>query len=107
MASPWPSIPRLHTSQFSVAVIPETVRNTTLKTIGVGDTVNIEIDVICKTVRRYLDTMLSESGTLTLTKGGKRLRGFLVLELIGISQPNPTSAPSSHGECQGGGRSGI
>ena len=62
------TIAQLQTDRFSVAVIPETVRNTTLKTIGVGDTVNIEIDVICKTVRRYLDTMLSESGTLTLDK---------------------------------------
>ncbi len=62
------TIATLHPTQFSVAVIPETLRNTTLQTISIGDMVNIEIDVISKTVRRYLETMLSESGTLTVDK---------------------------------------
>jgi riboflavin synthase len=62
------TIATLQPTQFSVAVIPETLRNTTLHTIGVGEPVNIEIDVISKTVRRYLDTMLSASGTLTVDK---------------------------------------
>ena len=58
----------LKTDRFSVAVIPETLRATTLDGARVGDRVNIEIDVIVKTVRRYLDTMLPDAPSLTMNK---------------------------------------
>ena len=58
----------LKTDRFSVAVIPETMRATTLAGARVGERVNIEIDVIVKTVRRYLDTMLPDASSLTVSK---------------------------------------
>jgi len=58
----------LNADRFSVAVIPETLRATTLAHTRVGDRVNIEIDVIVKTVRRYLDTMLPDASSLTVNK---------------------------------------
>ena len=58
----------LKTDRFSVAAIPETLRATTLAGARVGDRVNIEIDVIVKTVRRYLDTMLPDAPSLTMNK---------------------------------------
>jgi riboflavin synthase len=58
----------LKTDRFCVAVIPETLRATTLAHARVGDRVNIEIDVIVKTVRRYLDTMLPSAPSLTVNK---------------------------------------
>jgi len=58
----------LKTDRFGVAVIPETIRATTLAWARVGDRVNIEIDVIVKTVRRYLDTMLPDASSLTMNK---------------------------------------
>jgi riboflavin synthase len=39
-------------SGFSVAIIPYTWENTTFKTLQVGDTVNLEFDVIGKYVAR-------------------------------------------------------
>lgn len=41
-------------NSFFVAIIPYTWQHTNLKTIGVGDTVNIEFDMIGKYVERYL-----------------------------------------------------
>jgi len=41
---------------FEVALIPHTLEVTTLGDRGVGDMVNLEIDVIAKYVARYLDT---------------------------------------------------
>ena len=58
----------LKTDRFSVAVIPETMRATTLARARVGERVNIEIDVIVKTVRRYLDTMLPNASSLSVNK---------------------------------------
>ena len=39
---------------FSVAIIPYTMENTTFRTLGAGDTVNLEFDIIGKYVRRLL-----------------------------------------------------
>lgn len=40
--------------RFSVAFIPYTLENTTIGTINVGDSVNLEIDVIAKYVAKYV-----------------------------------------------------
>jgi len=40
---------------FSVAIIPYTFNHTTFKTINIGDTVNLEFDVIGKYVKRLND----------------------------------------------------
>ncbi|WP_179318677.1 riboflavin synthase [Winogradskyella helgolandensis] len=42
-------------NRFSVAIIPYTFNHTTLKTIKVGDTINLEFDVIGKYVKRLND----------------------------------------------------
>lgn len=42
-------------NQFSVAIIPYTYEHTTFKTLNVGDTVNLEFDVIGKYVKRLND----------------------------------------------------
>jgi riboflavin synthase len=58
--------------RFGVALIPTTLAETTLKDRHPGDAVNIELDVIGKYVRRYLQAMLAGSDTsaggLTLEK---------------------------------------
>lgn len=44
---------------FSVSLIPTTLEHTTLGTRQVGDTVNIEVDVIAKYVERLMEARLS------------------------------------------------
>jgi len=41
-------------NSFTVAVIPYTLEQTTLGAAGVGDLVNIEVDVVAKYVERLL-----------------------------------------------------
>lgn len=43
-------------SRFGVNIVPHTARHTTLGTLVVGDTVNLEVDVIA----RYLERLLAE-----------------------------------------------
>jgi riboflavin synthase len=45
---------------FEVALIPHTLRATTLGRSGPGDRVNLEVDVLAKYVKRYLDRLLPE-----------------------------------------------
>ncbi|EPR72392.1 Riboflavin synthase eubacterial/eukaryotic [Winogradskyella psychrotolerans RS-3] len=42
-------------NRFSVAIIPYTFNHTTFKTLQVGDTINLEFDVIGKYVKRLND----------------------------------------------------
>ena len=58
----------LNRSSFSVALIPQTLKKTTLGTAKVGDTVNIETDIIVKTIKSYLDKILPQKQTLTVEK---------------------------------------
>ena len=53
---------------FSVAVIPVTCKETTLNQIKTGDVVNIETDIICKTIRKQLEQMSVSGGGLTMDK---------------------------------------
>lgn len=57
---------------FRVALIPTTLAETTLAGLAVGDPVNIEVDILGKYVRRYLQQMLTTpspaAGGLTLEK---------------------------------------
>jgi len=52
-------------SSFSVSVIPETLRRTTLGKAKVGDCVNIETDIIVKTVKKHLEKILPKTEPLT------------------------------------------
>jgi len=45
---------------FHVALIPHTLEVTTLSKLGVGDPVNLEVDVFGKYVKQYLDRVLPD-----------------------------------------------
>lgn len=50
---------------FSVCVIPETLKRTTLGKANIGDSVNIETDIIVKAVKRQLENILPKKEPLT------------------------------------------
>ena len=62
------TIASMDQSSFSVAVIPETLARTTLARAKVGDAVNIETDIIVKTIMSKLDKMLAPAPPLTVEK---------------------------------------
>jgi len=53
---------------FSVWIIPETLKRTTLDKAKIGDYVNIETDIIVKTIKRQLDEILPKKQGLTAEK---------------------------------------
>jgi len=53
---------------FTVAVIPETLKKTTLGKAKAGDIVNIETDMIIKTVKKQLGRILPKEQKLTVEK---------------------------------------
>lgn len=59
------TIANMDEGSFSVAVIPETLKKTTLGTAKTGDMVNIETDIIVKTIRIAIDKILPTKQTLT------------------------------------------
>ncbi len=55
-------------SIFRVAVIPETLKRTTLGEARIGDVVNIETDIISKIIKKQLENILPKGQTLTVEK---------------------------------------
>jgi riboflavin synthase len=53
---------------FGVSIIPETLKRTTLGKAKTGDCVNIEIDIIVKTIKSQLDEILPKKQSLTAEK---------------------------------------
>jgi riboflavin synthase len=53
---------------FTVAIIPETWNKTNLQFAKAGQNVNIETDIIVKTVRKQLENIASSEGNLTIDK---------------------------------------
>jgi len=53
---------------FTVAIIPETWNNTNLANSRVGDIVNIETDIITKTVKKQLEKIMPQKSSLTIDK---------------------------------------
>jgi riboflavin synthase len=53
---------------FRVAIIPQTLKETTLGTAKVGDEVNIETDIIVKTIRSELHRILPPGQKLTVER---------------------------------------
>ena len=53
---------------FSFSIIPETLKRTTLSKVKIGDCVNIETDIIVKTIKRQLDEILPKKQGLTAEK---------------------------------------
>jgi riboflavin synthase len=53
---------------FRVAIIPQTLKKTTLGSAKNGDLVNIETDIIVKTIKKQLEMLLPQKQTLTVEK---------------------------------------
>jgi riboflavin synthase len=62
------TIASMEGSSFGVAVIPETLKKTTLGEAKTGDVVNIETDIITKTIKKQLEKILPQKQTLTEEK---------------------------------------
>ncbi|XAM00340.1 riboflavin synthase [Phycisphaeraceae bacterium D3-23] len=56
------TLARVHDDAFEVALIPETLSQTTLGALTVGDTVNIEADILAKTVVHQMQRMCGGPG---------------------------------------------
>jgi riboflavin synthase len=62
------TIANMDEDSFSVSIIPQTLKATTLGAAKIGDTVNIETDIIVKTIRSELDKILPQEQKLTVEK---------------------------------------
>ena len=62
------TIANLETNSFTVAVIPETLKKTTLGSCRVADTVNIEIDILSKMIKSQIKKILGTTEGLTIDK---------------------------------------
>jgi riboflavin synthase len=62
------TIAKMDEGGFSIALIPTTLKDTTLGKARVGDVVNIETDILIKAVRKQLEKILPGGGTLTAEK---------------------------------------
>ncbi|MCJ7728858.1 MAG: riboflavin synthase [Sedimentisphaerales bacterium] len=68
------TIAELNAEGFTVAIIPQTLQKTTLGTAKISQTVNVEIDIITKTVKKHLDKLSPSQNGLTIE--GLRQQGF-------------------------------
>ena len=62
------TIASMDQNSFSVAIIPETLKKTTLSKVKIGDEVNIETDIIVKAVKKQLEKILPQTQPLTAEK---------------------------------------
>ena len=62
------TVAAMDSKTFTVAVIPQTLGATTLGTAKVGDSVNIETDIIVKTVKKQLENILPQRGELSVER---------------------------------------
>ena len=60
------TIARMDIASFTVAVIPTTLKFTTLASAKSGDEVNIETDIIVKTIKKQLQKIMSDKSGLTV-----------------------------------------
>ena len=56
------TIVKLNKDNFTVSLIPQTLNRTTLGKLKAGDKVNIETDLIVKTVKKYMEQFLPKQG---------------------------------------------
>ena len=66
------TIAGIEKDSFSIALIPETLNKTTFGKVKIGDKVNIETDIIVKTIKRQLEKILPQGEPLT----AERLKGL-------------------------------
>ena len=62
------TIASMDENSFSAAIIPETLKKTTLGEAKIGDAVNIEPDIIVKTIKKQLEKILPQKQPLTVEK---------------------------------------
>lgn len=62
------TVASLDDTSFGVSIIPTTLKDTTLGAARVGDVVNIETDIIVKTVKSHLNKILANGGNLSIDK---------------------------------------
>ncbi|MBL7154814.1 MAG: riboflavin synthase [Phycisphaerae bacterium] len=62
------TIAAMDQTSFTVAVIPQTLGATTLGTAKIGDEVNIETDIIVKTIKKQLENILPQKGKLSVER---------------------------------------
>ena len=62
------TIASMDDNSFSVALIPETMKRTTLGTAKVGDIVNVETDIIVKTIKKHIEQVMPPKQSLTVDK---------------------------------------
>ncbi|OQY03583.1 MAG: hypothetical protein B6I25_07885, partial [Planctomycetales bacterium 4572_13] len=60
------TVAKLNPTDFEVAVIPTTLKETTWHQAKVGNAVNIETDILVKTVQQQLTAMLPDTKGLTI-----------------------------------------
>jgi riboflavin synthase len=68
------TIAKLNADAFTVAVIPQTLKQTTLGAAKINQLANIEIDIITKTVKKHLENLLPLKNNLTIEE--LRQQGF-------------------------------
>ncbi|MFH1614108.1 MAG: riboflavin synthase [Planctomycetota bacterium] len=59
------TIAQMNTDGFTVALIPATLKNTTLGQARIGHNVNIETDLIVKSISKYIGRILGSKKSLT------------------------------------------
>lgn len=62
------TIAEMDTESFSAAVIPKTLEATTLCKVKAGDKVNIETDLIVKTIKKQMENIVGPKQGLTVEK---------------------------------------
>lgn len=62
------TIAGIDNNSFSIALIPETLKKTTLGRAKIGDLVNVETDIIIKTIKKQLEAILPRKQMLTVEK---------------------------------------
>ena len=62
------TIASMDKNSFSAALIPQTLEKTTLGRAKIGDSVNIETDIIIKTVKKQVEKILPQKERLTIEK---------------------------------------
>jgi riboflavin synthase len=70
------TVANMNQTGFMVAIIPQTLKKTTLGRAKNGDLVNIETDIIVKTIKKQLESVLGGLQKQTLTTEKLRQLGF-------------------------------
>lgn len=62
------TVTSLDDTSFGVSIIPTTLKDTTLGAARIGDKVNIETDIVVKTIKSHLNKILASGGNLSIDK---------------------------------------